>query len=66
MIETAITETWTKPLTCDERLLIDLLLQRYEGVDELFVKFEDEHTVTLKIPKIRRNFAADESQHSAS
>lgn len=56
MTETAITETWTKPLTLDERMLIDLLMQRYEGVDELFLKFEDEHSVTLKIPRIRRTF----------
>lgn len=56
MTETAITETWTKPLTLDERMLIDLLMQRYEGVDELFLKFEDEHSVTLKIPRIRRVF----------
>ena len=62
MTETAITETWHKPLTLDERLLIDLLMQRYEGVDELFLKFEDEHSITLKIPRIRRIFA-DEPQY---
>lgn len=53
MTPTAITETWVKPLTMNDRIMIELLTHKYEGVDAAFIKVEDESSVTLRIPKIR-------------
>lgn len=52
--ETVITETWVKPLSMNDELMIEVLTHRYEGVEAPFVRFEDETSVTLRIPKIIR------------
>lgn len=46
--------TYLKPLTAEQRLLVETLCTRYEGVDAPFVKFEDDDSVTLRVPDIIR------------
>lgn len=44
-----------KPISLADRLLIDTVCHRYEGVTTPFVKFEDDEKVTLVVPAdIRR------------
>jgi hypothetical protein len=44
-----------KPLSLEDRLLIDVVTKEYEGVSSPWIVWEDEKTVRLMVPdKIRR------------
>lgn len=47
--------TYTKPLTLNERLLIEVLTTRYEGVGAAFLAFDRGDHIEVMVPKtIRR------------
>jgi hypothetical protein len=50
----AMEHPFPKPLSLNDALTIELLTERYEGVDAAFVKFETDTHVILRVPQILR------------
>lgn len=50
--------SWDKPLSGEERLMIDVILGRYSDAGMPLVTFETDSTFNMRVPKIwRRNFS---------
>lgn len=57
MTPTAMKCTYVKPITCEERLLIEVLTHKYQGVpDTPFLVFEDAESITVTIPRTLKPF----------
>lgn len=63
--EGPIVHRWMKPLYPQDERLIRLLIERYTGSEEGFIRWDCDDFVWLKIPRaVRRKSYGNESKHS--